>query len=154
MEVRFAVMSSLYKVFLNMHTYLFVHTACMCTMCFQLLYTLLLPQSLWWQVCKRSTVYNSVGQQQLFCNSTSQLLACIWKRSSVRRAVWHCFNQFKESEVWKITHHLDNCARQKIMLNALFKTAMSLWSEEVILLIRGCRWVYLKWQSKMSCTRH
>lgn len=46
MEVRFAVMFSLYTVFLNMHTYIFVHTACMCMMCFQLLYTLLLPQSL------------------------------------------------------------------------------------------------------------
>jgi hypothetical protein len=85
MEVRFTVMSSLCKVFLTVYPHLFVCTACICMMCFQLLYTLLLPQSLWWQVCKRSTVYNSVGQKQLFCNSASQLLACIWKRFSVSR---------------------------------------------------------------------
>lgn len=46
MEVRFAVMSSLYKVFLNVHTHLFVHTARMFMMCFQPSYTLHLPQSL------------------------------------------------------------------------------------------------------------
>jgi len=46
MEVRFAVISSLYKVFLNVHTHLLVHTACMCMMCFQLSYTRLLPWSL------------------------------------------------------------------------------------------------------------